>query len=184
MNESRISVRYAKALFQSALEKDILDRVNQDMIRVKEISSLPDVKTILTNPVIRPSRKTTILHGLFERDLHQLSMGLIDLAVKNGRERYIPSIARVFIHETKNYKGITESALTTAVKVDPEIKKQVSSLIEKLFNTRVDLKENIDESIIGGFILKVDDNYINASVRTKLRKIRAELVSGTYERRI
>ena len=184
MNESRISVRYAKALFQSALEKDILDRVNQDMIRVKEISSLPDVKTILTNPVIRPSRKSTILHGLFEGDLHQLSMGLIDLAVKNGRERYIPSIARVFIHETKNYKGITESALTTAVKVDPEIKKQVSSLIEKLFNTRVDLKENIDESIIGGFILKVDDNYIDASVRTKLRKIRKELVSGTYEKRI
>ncbi len=184
MNESRISVRYAKALFQSALEKDILDRVNQDMIQVKEISSLPDVKTILANPVIRPSRKTTILHGLFERDLHQLSMGLIDLAVKNGRERYIPSIARVFIHETKNYKGITESALTTAVKVDPEIKKQVSALIEKVFRTRVDLKENIDESIIGGFILRVEDNYIDASVRTKLRKIKAELVSGAYEKRI
>jgi len=184
MNESRISVRYAKALFQSALEKDILDRVNQDMIQVKEISSLPDVKTILANPVIRPSRKTTILHGLFERDLHQLSMGLIDLAVKNGRERYIPSIARVFIHETKNYKGITESALTTAVKVDPEIRKQVSALIEKVFRTRVDLKENIDESIIGGFILRVEDNYIDASVRTKLRKIKAELVSGAYEKRI
>ena len=184
MNESRISVRYAKALFQSALEKDILDRVNQDMIQVRVISALPDVKTILSNPVITPSRKTIILHGLFEKDLHQLSMGLIDLAVKNGRERYIPSIARVFIHETKNYKGITESALTTAVKVDPEIKKQVSSLIEKLFKTRVDLKENIDESIIGGFILKVDDNYIDASVRTKLRKIRTELVSGTYEKRI
>ena len=184
MNESRISVRYAKALFQSALEKDILDRVNQDMIQVKEISSLPDVKTILANPVITPSRKTTILHGLFEKDLHQLSMGLIDLAVKNGRERYIPAIARVFIHETKSYKGITESALTTAVKVDPEIKKQVSALIEKLFKTKVDLKESIDESIIGGFILRVDDNYIDASVRTKLRKIRAELVSGTFEKRI
>ncbi len=184
MNESRISVRYAKALFLSALEKDILDRVNQDMIQVKEISSLPDVKTILANPVIRPSRKTTILHGLFEKDLHQLSMGLIDLTVKNGRERYIPSIARVFIHETKNYKGITESALTTAVKVNPEIKKQVSALIEKLFSTKVDLKENIDDSIIGGFILRVDDNYIDASVRTKLRKIRAELVSGTFEKRI
>ena len=76
---------------------------------------------------------------------------LIDFTVKNGRERYIPSIARVFIHETRNYKGITESALTTAVKVDPEIKKQVSALIEKLFSTKVDLKENIDDSIIGGF---------------------------------
>jgi len=184
MNESRISVRYAKALFLSALEKNILERVNQDMIQVKEICGLPDVKTILANPVIIPSRKTTILHGLFEKDLHELSMGLIDLAVKNGRERYIPSIARVFIHETKNYKGVTESVLTTAVKVDPEIKKQVSDLIEKLFRTKVDLTENIDDSIIGGFILKVEDNYIDASVRNKLRKIRAELVTGTYEKRI
>jgi len=184
MNESRISVRYAKALFQSALEKNILDRVNLDMIQVKEICSIPEVKSILANPVIIPSKKTRILHGLFEKDLHKLTMGLIDLVVKNGRERYIPSIARVFVHETKKHKGVTESVLTTAVKVDPEIKKQVSDLIEKLFKTKVDLKENIDDSIIGGFILKIEDNYIDASIRNKLRKIRAELVSGAYEKRI
>jgi len=184
MNESRISVRYAKALFQSALEKDILERINLDMIQIKEICSVPDVKTILSNPVITPSKKTIILHGLFEKDLHELTMELIDLVVKNGRERYLPSIARVFVHETKKHKGVTESVLTTAVKVNPQIKNQVSGLIEKLFNTKVDLKENIDESVIGGFILKVEDNYIDASIRNKLRKIRSELVTGSYEKRI
>jgi F-type H+-transporting ATPase subunit delta len=70
------------------------------------------------------------------------------------------------------------------VKVDPELKKKVSDLIEKLFDTRVDLKENIDESIIGGFILKVEDNYVDASIRNKLRKIKLELVTGTYEKHI
>jgi F-type H+-transporting ATPase subunit delta len=107
-------------------------------------------------------------------------MSLIDLTVKNGREKYIPAIARVFIHVTKEHKGITESVLTSAIKVDPDIKKQVSDFIENLFKTKVDLKENIDESIIGGFILKVDDNYIDASVRKKLAKIRKELTANTY----
>ncbi len=183
MNESRISVRYSRALFQSALDKKILGRVNQDMIFVKDICSIPEVKRILTNPVIRPSKKTEILHLVLAKDLHKLTLSMIDLVVKNGRESYIPAIARVFVHETMKYNGITESVLTTAVKVNPEIRKQVSGLIETLFETKVDLKENIDDSIIGGFILKVDDNYIDASIRNKLRKIRSELVSGTFEKR-
>ncbi len=183
MNESRISVRYAKALFQSALEKNILARINQDMILVKDICKIPEVKNFLANPVIRPSKKTEILHNLLGKDLHELTLALIDLVVKNGREKYIPAIARVFIHDILKYNGITESFLTTAVIVDTAIKKQISDLIEKVFKTKVDLKENIDDSIIGGFILKVDDNYIDASIKNKLRKIRSELVSGTYERR-
>jgi len=109
---------------------------------------------------------------------------MIDLVVKNGREAYIPAIARVFIHDTKEYNGITETLLTTAVKVDTGIKKQVTDMIADLFKTNVDLKENIDVSIIGGFILKIEDNYIDASVRNKLRKIRKELNSGSMAIRI
>jgi F-type H+-transporting ATPase subunit delta len=179
MNESRISVRYSRALFQSALDKKNLDRIYQDMILVKDICSLPEVKELFSNPVIRPSRKTEILHNIMGKDLHKLTLSLIDLVVKHGREKYIPAIARVFIHETKEHNGITESVLTTAVKVNEDVKKQVSDMIANLFKTKVDLKENIDESIIGGFVLKVEDNYIDASVRNKLRKIRKAL-GGSY----
>jgi F-type H+-transporting ATPase subunit delta len=180
MNESRISVRYSKALFQSALDKKILEKVNQDMLLVREVCAVHEVKEILANPVIRPSKKTELLHSVLVKDLHPLTLALIDLVVKNSRERYIPAIARVFIHETMKYNGITDSVLTTAVKVDPEIKKQISGLIEKVFKTKVDLTEKIDDSIIGGFILKVDDNYIDASIKNKLRKIRTELISGSF----
>ena len=179
MNESRISVRYSRALFLSALDKKNLDRINNDMILVKEICSIPEVKDLLTNPVIVSSKKTEILHSLFKKDLDKLTLSLIDVVVKNGREKYIPAIARVFIHETKKHKGITESVLTTAVKVDRGTVKQVSEKIESLLKTRVELKENIDETIIGGFVLKVEDNYIDASVRNKLRKIRKELSAGS-----
>ena len=103
-------------------------------------------------------------------NVEKITLSLIDLVVKNGRESFIPAIARVFIHETMKYKGITESVLTTAVKVDDKVKKQIIDLISEVFKTKVELKENIDTEIIGGFILRIDDNYIDASIRNKLQE--------------
>ena len=77
------------------------------------------------------------------------------------------------------YKGITESVLTTAVKVDEKVRNQVIALISEVFSTKVELTENIDPEILGGFILRVDDNYIDASIKNKLRKIRKELLGST-----
>ena len=176
MNDSKISVRYSRALFQSALEKNILDEVNKDMILISEICKLAETKEFLHSPIIVPSRKSTIFHKILGENIEKITLSLIDLVVKNGRESFLPAIARVFIHETMKYKGITKSVLTTASKVDEKVKEQISELISDLFNTKAKLEEVIDAEIIGGFILRIDDNYIDASVRNKLNKIKKELM--------
>lgn len=178
MSDSKISVRYSRALFQSALEKKILDEVNQDMIFISEICKIPEAKEFLHSPIIVPSKKSAIFHKMLDGNVELITLSLIDLVVKNGREIYLPAIARTFIHETKKYKGITVSVLTTAVKVDAEVKKQITDLISEVFSTKVELEENIDPAIIGGFILRIDDNYIDASIRNKLRKIKKELLES------
>ncbi|MEI8224568.1 MAG: ATP synthase F1 subunit delta [Bacteroidota bacterium] len=175
MNDSKISVRYSRALFQSALGKKILDKVNQDMIFISEVCKIPEAKEFLHSPIIVPSKKVAIFHKMLGDNVEEITLSLIDLVVKNGRESYIPAIARVFIHETMKHKGITESVLTTAVKAEANVKKQIADLISEVFKTKVVLKENIDADIIGGFILRVDDNYIDASIRNKLRKIKKSL---------
>ena len=181
MNDSKISVRYSRALFQLALEKKILDQVNQDMILISEVCKAPEAKEFLHSPVIYPSKKEAILHKMFGDNIQKITLSLIDLIVKNGRESYIPAIAREFIHETKKFKGITESVLTTAVKVDDKIKKEITDLVSEVFNTKIELEENIDPEIVGGFILRVDDNYIDASIRNKLRKIKKELMISSID---
>jgi F-type H+-transporting ATPase subunit delta len=175
MNDSKISVRYSKALFDLAVEKNLLDKVYQDMLFIAEVCKIPESKDLLLSPVIVPSRKSEILHKMLGGEVEKITMSLIDLAVNNGRESFIPAIARVFVHETMKYKGITKSTLTTAVQVTPAVKKQITDMISKVFNTKVDFEENIDTDIVGGFILRVDDNYIDASIRNKLRKIKKEL---------
>jgi F-type H+-transporting ATPase subunit delta len=180
MNDSKISVRYSRALFQSALEKKIIDKVNQDMIFISEICKTPETKEFLLSPIIIPSKKSSIFHKMLEGNVEKITLSLIDLMVKNGRESYLPAVARNFIHETLKYKGITESVLTTAVKVDAKVKKQMTELISEVYSTKVELVEKIDQEIIGGFILRIDDNYIDASIRNKLRKIKKELLGTVF----
>jgi F-type H+-transporting ATPase subunit delta len=178
MNDSIISVRYTRALFQSALAKNNLDKVNQDMVLISEIFKIDEAKEFLKSPIIVPSKKMEIFHKMFGTNLEQITLSLLDLLVKNGRESYLPAIARNFIHETLKHKGITKSLLTTAVGLDEKIKNQIRTLISDQFRTKVELDEVIDPRILGGFILRVDDNYIDASVRTKLNKIRKGLTSS------
>ena len=179
MNDSKISVRYAHALFESALEKKILEKVYRDMIYITEICTLPEFKEMLKSPIIVPSKKSSIIHKTIGKNLEELTFSLVDLVVMNGRESFLSAIAREFIRKTKEHNGITESVLTTAVRVDEKLLNRISGLITDIFKTKVEMKEIVDKDIIGGFILKIEDNYIDASVRYKLRKIEKELKSRT-----
>jgi len=180
MNDSKISVRYSRALFQSALGKKMTERVYKDMIYISEMCKIPEVKDLLINPVILPTKKKEILYALLGKEIDKITLSFIDLVIRHSRESYIPAIARVFISETLKYKGITETVLTTAVTTDDKVKKQVSELVSSTFNTKVKLKEIIDKDILGGFILRIDDKLIDASIRNKLRKIEKELKSKTF----
>lgn len=175
MNDGKISVRYAKALFESALEKKLLDKVFQDMIYISEICKIPELKEFLASPIIIPSKKIDIMQKVLGNTVEKITFSLIGLAVKNGRESFLPAIARVFVHETKEYKGITESVLTTAIKIDTKVRQHIIDFISGRFKTKVELKEVVDKEIIGGFILRIEDHFIDASVRNKLRKIEKEL---------
>lgn len=178
MNHSKIAVRYSSALFQAALEKNILDKVKADMVFISELCKTPETKEFLENPVIPPSKKSEIFHKMFEGNVDGLTLSLVDLLVRNEREAFLADIARSFIHSTQKHKGITEAILTTAVPVNAGIKKQVSDLVGNVFSTKVELKEIVDPAIIGGFILRVDDNYIDSSIRNKLRRVRKELLGN------
>lgn len=175
MNDGKISVRYSRALFESALDKKLLDKVYDDMDLIAGICELPEMKEFLNSPIIVPSKKSQVLHTILGKYVQELTLSFVDMVVKKERESFLPAMARVFKHETKKFRGITESVLTTAVSVKPEIKKQISDLIEKLFKTKVELSEVTDSNIMGGFILRIEDSYIDASVRSKLRRIEKEL---------
>lgn len=182
MNDGKISVRYSKALFQTAEEKNIVDNVMADMSFILEMSKAAETREFLENPVIPPSQKAAIFNKLLKGRVNDITIAMVELLVKNGRESFLPAIARAFIRETRIQRGITEAVLTTAVPVDARVKEQIIQLVAGTFKTKVELREVVDPDIIGGFILRVDDNYIDASIKSKLRKVKKELLGSVNSR--
>jgi len=182
MNESQISVRYAKALFDSASEKGLLDRVYSDMGLLSETCRLDDFQYMLAVPSLKPSQKCKMVESILESSISELSLALINLVIQNKREIYLPGIARNFRDLYRKAKGIRSAMLVTARPADESAKKRIGELIGKAFDSEVELSSAVDEEVIGGFILTIEDQQYDASVASSLKEIRKQLLQTNIEK--
>ena len=183
MNESKISVRYAKALLQSALDKDNLDTVYQDMLQLYQICrKVNEFELFLQNPVVTQSKKKEMIRTVFGGKVTGLTLSFVEMIVENKREMYIEDITRRFLDDYKQHKGITTVVLTTTVPVDQQIKERISQLIEETYKTIVELEEKQDKQLIGGFVINIDDKMMDASVARQLRDMYRKLISKEFIR--
>jgi F-type H+-transporting ATPase subunit delta len=174
MNDSKIPVRYSKSLFELALEKGRLDKIYEDMGVIRQISAMKEVRNVLNNPVISSPKRREIIGALLVGNIDKLTLKFLDLVFSEGREKYLESMTRDFIDMTRKHRGISEVTITTTSQVSDDNRKEVIALIEKKLNSKVELIEKCDPDLIGGFILQVDDTYVDASVRSRIKRFKKE----------
>ena len=98
MNESKITVRYAKALFALAKEGNSLEAVKKDMIFLQQcISEVPELHFVIQSPVIKVSEKIRLFEEAFRDAFHTLTASFIRLILEKRREEYLAGISRYFI---------------------------------------------------------------------------------------
>lgn len=182
MNESQISVRYAKALFLSAEGKGLLDRVYEDMGILEGACRINDFRYILLLPSLKPGQKSRMVASVLEKTLSDLSLSMINLVINNKREEYLPGIARNFRELYREAKGIRQAKLVTAQPVGEEIFEKIRSLFSKGYELEVELSATVDEEIIGGFIMTIEDQRYDASVSGSLKSIRKELLQTSTKK--
>lgn len=179
MSVYRIASRYAKSLLELSIERGSLEEVMKDMQNFNEIcTDNREFALMLKNPIVAPGKKLSVLKSAFEGKVNEITYGIISLVTKKSREQFLPEIAAAFMQQYHNYKGIVESSITTVTPLSAEMKKEVTAIVEKLTSKKVDLTEKIDESLIGGFVLKIGDKQIDDSVSSKLRELRLRFVDS------
>ena len=113
-----------------------------------------------------------------QKKTNALTYSFLKLLITNKREGYLKDITRNF-HETyRKEAGYKAAKLISAFEIDPATLEQFRALIRKLYNTEVDLTCKVDSKLIGGFILQVEDQQIDASVAAKLKKLKRELLAS------
>ena len=179
MNQSKISVRYAKAFFEFAKEKGILENVIADVkLLIKSLGEIPELAEVFQNPIVKPSGKKAFVSSLLKGKVSEETIDFLNLEIENGREMYTQDILRNMLIIYRKEQGITAVTLTSATPLSKEQEKSVADLVKKTRNTEVELQTKVDPSLIGGFILRVEDQQYDASVSSRLKQIKKELIAN------
>lgn len=176
MSEFRAASRYAKSLLQLADEQGILEEIHQDMVLIDETCEAnKDLALALKSPIIDHYKKNQILDKIFGEKVNPLTKKFFELIGRKGREKMFHSITREFRKQYLLLKGIENVSVTTTFPLDAGLRDKVKEIAADISKMKPELEESIDKDIIGGFILNFGSRRIDASIKTKLRKLKKEL---------
>ncbi|MBS1599360.1 MAG: ATP synthase F1 subunit delta [Bacteroidetes bacterium] len=186
MPNPRLAGRYAKSLMDLAIEKGQLDTVYKDMLLLNDLcNNNRELVTVLKSPVIKPEKKEKILDAITKDKVSVITTSFNKLLTQKGREFYLPEIITAFIQQFKDYKGIYIVKLTTAMPVSEELKNTIVKKIQADTQMKqVELVTEVKEDIIGGFILEVGNEIVDASVAFDLNNVRKQFANNDFIYRI
>jgi F-type H+-transporting ATPase subunit delta len=182
MNTGRISVRYAKALYDLSLERKVAKEVYDHSKIVSEIiDSSADLYSILHNPVILPSEKERLISKVFSGKVNPILSSFIVMMVKKRRETYIKNALLVFRKMYREKEGFVRVVIETPVEPSEEVTNRILSFVKSKFDKTPQLEIKIIPELIGGFIVEVEGLLIDLSVSGQLAKVRKTLVQDQKE---
>ena len=182
MKETRVALRYAKSLISLAEERNILEQVKEDMQTVLSVcEENADFTDMLKSPIVKADKKSSILKEIFSKEVCDLSLAFLDIVVVKRREPILAAIASCFMDLYNESKNIVKATVVTAIAITDTIKTQVLAQLKLVAgDSEVLLEERVDETIIGGFVLRIGGREFNASIANKLQQLKREFVSNPY----
>ena len=175
MAGARAAIRYAKAVLDLANSQNTADAVNNDMkLMANTIAESKDLSEMLQSPVVRSAIKKSALLEIFKNS-NSITVNLIDTLITNKRLNILSEVASKYNQLYDVLKGREVATVTTAIAITDDLKAIVLAKVKELTGKKdVEVKNVIDESIIGGFMLRVGDIQYNASIANKLNKLKRE----------
>lgn len=182
MPNPRLAARYAKSLIDLANEKNQVEPVYKDMLFLQMLcKESRDFLVLLRSPIVKADKKGAIVDAVTKGKIGELTAAFNRLLINKGRESNLPEIITSFIDQYKQQKGIHTVKLTTAVPVSEDMKNQIIGQVQKQTNmNNIDLKASVNEEIIGGFVLEIGDQLIDASVAYDLNKIKSQFMNNDF----
>ncbi|MDL2290113.1 F0F1 ATP synthase subunit delta [Paludibacteraceae bacterium OttesenSCG-928-F17] len=173
-----LSLRYARAIYEYAHEKGVEKEVYDDLSRlIANFKNYPVLEQIMQDPTMSAENKVQILQTACGMSVTEATQKAIYLIVENNRNTYIQSIARMYLEVYRKDKGIQYATLTTSESISEETKKEFEKLVMQYVKCEcVEFHTKVEPDIIGGFILQIDDQRLNASVKNQLTLMKQDLM--------
>jgi F-type H+-transporting ATPase subunit delta len=179
MSNRTSAARYARALFDVALEQSDIAQVDRDLAAVvATIDENPELGQVLTNPGVPDSARRNIIGAVAARlGVTAPVAKLLALIAERHRLDLLPDVASVYRDRLLAHQNIVEATVTTALPLSPDATSAVQAGLAEATGKHVEMKVSVDPSLLGGVVARVGSTVYDGSVRTQLEKMRDRLVA-------
>jgi len=168
---------YAEALFQVARAEEMIDRVEDELTRLnKSLDSNAELREFLSNPQIALDGKKSALSQIFGEKISPITLHWINMVVDQGRQRRLPVIIEAFLTLAQESREKVTAEVITSIPLSEDLAKRLERELSKITKKRVFLKPMVDDSILGGVIVKIENKVIDGSVKHRLEEIKNEMI--------
>lgn len=175
MSELTVGARYAKSLIDLAQEQNIVDAIKADMdLFLNTLKASPELKAVLSNPIIAHIKKIKILDDVFEGKVNKATIAFFKLMVNKGRGEVLYTTALEYINLYNIKRHITKAKVASATELSAANKQTLVAELQKAIGGTVELEAKVDPTLIGGFVLTVGDRQVDTSIAASLKKLKKE----------
>ena len=177
MDNGKISVRYARALFQLAQDQGCEDAVYDGLTRFARNYALAmaQFNEVLADPIMATEEKVKLMEIAVGEPLHNCLKQFIAFVAEQKREDKMFLIAMKYMEMYRTKHNILRTNVTTATELSEASYDKIKAFIKQAFNADAEIDVKIDPSLIGGFILDIEHTRMDASVAGQLNALKNKL---------
>jgi len=176
---SAVARRYARALYEAAEAAGATDKVGEDLAAVTGAVWGDDrLREFFLSDRVPAQAKKELIARLAGEDVHRLARNLLLLAVDKRREDQLPGMARAYAGIRDRARGIADAEIRTAVEVGPDERRRIEQAVAARLGREVRVSFVVQPSLVGGLQVRVDDRLIDASLRSRLERLRDHLAQA------
>ncbi len=169
---------YAEALFEAGKDKENLDALHEQLGQFTHaVDRYRELQVFLISPYLSSADKKDGLHRVIDGSEPEL-MNFLELLVEKGRMPEVFRIRRELDELWKRENRRLDVTVTSAVELDPAVVGRIGDEVEKQTGEKVDLASEVDDSILGGIVLRVGNMVLDASIQTRLEKLRKSVATA------
>ena len=179
MIEGSLSRRYARALFQLALEERREEEIGHEIERFVALFENPALNNVLSNPAFAvQSRKNIVAELAGNLRISPLAIHFLSLLLERDRLSFLPTIVSRYRHLLDEKKGQVEARVRAAAVLDDGNLKRLREALRKIAGKEVVLQQESDPSLIGGLVIELEGKIYDGSVRTQLEQMKQRMERG------
>lgn len=171
--EPEAAKRYAQAAFGLALEAGNIARWREDLDDIAVVLTESDAAQVFADGRVPVADRIAMLDRVLV--VQPLAMNVARLLIRKGRSLAAREVSDAFNRMADEHEGIAHAQVTSAVALDAAQVSAIEAKLSEATGKRVHAAVSVDPSLVGGLVIRVGDQLLDSSVRTRLRLLRRQL---------